>query len=247
MKYFSIFIFLMVLLSSCNNELTFEEQSFEKKSSLPCKGNCPHIAVKIPVAKNVPIVADSINKKVFAVMKEIIYVGENPFSSTNYNGLLTAFINSYEETKKENPDESFGWEGKIEGKVKYQSDKIVDIEINHYTFTGGAHGYQGMRSLIFDIKTGKHIANEALFKDNKAFTTFAEKKFRKKFNIPEKVALNNSGFMFEEEKFQLPQTFFFTDEGLLLYYNVYEIASYADGPKELLLPYEEVAPYLAIK
>ena len=74
-----------------------------------------------------------------------------------------------------------------------------------------------------------------------------KKKFRKKFNIPEKEALNNSGFMFEEEKFQLPQTFFFTEEGLLLYYNVYEIASYADGPKQLLLPYEEVAPYLAIK
>ena len=247
MKYFLGCAFLMILLSSCNNELAFEEQSFEKKSNMPCKENCPHISVKIPIAKNVPIVADSINTKVFAVMKEIIYVGENPFSSTNYEGLLTAFIDSYEVMKKDNPDDSFGWEGKIDGNVKYQSDKIVDIEINHYTFTGGAHGYQGMRSLIFDAKTGKSISNEALFRDTEAFTAFAEKKFRKKFNIAEKVALNDSGFMFEEEKFQLPQTFLYTDKGLLLYYNVYEIASYADGPKELLLSYEEVKPYLAIK
>ena len=53
--------------------------------------------------------------------------------------------------------------------------------------------------------------------------------------------------MFEDDVFQLPQTYFFTDKGLLLYYNVYEIASYADGPKELLIPYTEAVPYLTAK
>ena len=53
--------------------------------------------------------------------------------------------------------------------------------------------------------------------------------------------------MFEDEKFQLPQNIFFTDKGLLLYYNSYEIASYADGPKELLFSYKEVNDYLLIQ
>lgn len=53
--------------------------------------------------------------------------------------------------------------------------------------------------------------------------------------------------MFEYEKFNLPQNIFYTDKGLLLYYNSYEAASYADGPKELLLPYVEVEEFLRLK
>lgn len=247
MKYFSVFAALLFLLVGCNNELTFEDQSFYKKTTLPCKENCPHISVQIPIAKNVPIVADSINKKVFATMKEIIYVGEKPFAATDYDALTTAFINSYNEMQRKYPKDNIGWEGEIKGRIGYQSDSILDIEIKHYTYTGGAHGYTGKRSLIFNPKTGKSIANEDLFKDTKAFQAFAEKKFRAAYKLKPSDPINASGLMFEEEVFQLPQTYFFTDKGLLLYYNVYEIASYAEGPKELLIPYTEAAPYLVAK
>ncbi len=247
MKHLILFSLLLFSVARCSNELVFEEQSFQKKTTLPCKENCPQITVKIPVAKDVPVVADSINKKVFSVLKEIIYFGEKPNTFTNYDGLLTSFIDSYEKFQKEFPKDTFGWEGKIEGSVKYLSDSILNIEIKHYTFTGGAHGYEGLRSLIFDPETGKYIPNNQLFKNKNAFMAFAEKKFRAKYKIPENKSINATGLMFEDEKFYLPQNIFYTDKGLLLYYNSYEAASYADGPKELLLPYKEVNEYLMIK
>ncbi|MFV8465910.1 PdaC/SigV domain-containing protein [Flavobacterium sp. LB1P62] len=247
MKHFILFSVLLFSMARCSNELVFEEQSFQKKTTLPCKENCPQITVKIPVAKDVPVVADSINKKVFSVLKEIIYFGEKPYTSANYNGLLASFIDSYEKLQKEFPKDTFGWEGKIEGSVKYQSDSILNIEIKHYTFTGGAHGYEGLRSLIFNPETGKYIPNNQLFKNKNAFMAFAEKKFRSKYKIPENKSINATGLMFEDEKFYLPQNIFYTDKGLLLYYNSYEAASYADGPKELLLSYKEVNEYLAVK
>jgi hypothetical protein len=123
----------------------------------------------------------------------------------------------------------------------------LNIEIKHYSYTGGAHGYQGLRSLIFDPETGKSIPNNNLFKDRNAFKAFAEKKFRAKYKIPENQPINATGFQFEDEKFELPQNIFYTDKGLLLYYNPYEAASYSDGPKELLLSYKDVNEYLAIK
>ena len=123
----------------------------------------------------------------------------------------------------------------------------MNIEIKHYTYTGGAHGYQGLRSLLFDPNTGKYIPNSQLFKDPNAFKAFAEKKFRAKYKIPETTSINATGLMFEDEKFYLPQNIFYTDKGLLLYYNSYEAASYADGPKEILLPYKEVNDYLLLK
>ena len=247
MKHIIIFAVLLFSMNRCSKELVFEDQSFQKKTTLPCKKDCPHISVRIPIAKDAPVVADSINKKVFSVLKEIIYFGEKPYTSTNYNGLLSSFIGSYEKLQKEYPKDVFGWEAEIEGSVKYQSDSILSIEIKHYTYTGGAHGYQGLRSVIFDPETGKSIPNNKLFKDRNAFKAFAEKKFRVKYKIPENQPINVTGYQFEKERFELPQNIFYTDKGLLLHYNPYEAASYSDGPKELLLSYKEVNEYLAIK
>ena len=247
MKHFIIYTLLLFSAVQCSKELIFETESFQKKTTMPCKENCPSISVKIPVANAVPVVADSINKKVFSVMKEIIYFGEKPYTATDYNGLLASFIDSYEKLQNEFPNDKFGWEADIEGNVKYQSDEVLNIEIKHYTYTGGAHGYQGLRSLLFDPNTGKTISNEELFHNKLDFKAFAEKKFRAKYKIPAIKSINATGLMFEKEKFQLPENIFYTDKGLLLYYNSYEAASYADGPKELLLPYTEVNDYLAVK
>ena len=247
MKYFIIYTLLLFSVAQCSNELIFEQESFQKKTTLPCSENCPSISVKIPVANGVPVIADSINKKVFSVLKEIIYFGEKPYTAKDYNGLLTSFIDSYEKLQKEFPNDKFGWEADINGSVKYQSENVLNIEISHYTYTGGAHGYQGLRSLLFDPSTGKLIANNKLFNDREAFKAFAEKKFRDKYKILANKSINSTGLMFEKEKFHLPQNIFFTDNGLLLYYNSYEVASYADGPKELLLSFTEVNDYLLIK
>ena len=74
-----------------------------------------------------------------------------------------------------------------------------------------------------------------------------KKKFRAKYKIPANKSINATGLMFEDEKFSLPQNIFYTNKGLLLYYNSYEAASYADGPEELLLPYVEVEDFLRLK
>lgn len=238
-----------ILFISCekDKQLEFTTETYTEKSTLPCTEKCPEVEVKVPIAKNVPIVADSINKRVFAVVKEIIYFGEKPYTSTEYKGLLQSFISSYDELKTEFPKDTFGWEGKVEGSIVYQTENVLNIKIDHYTYTGGAHGYQGVRSLIFNPKTGKIITNEQLFNDVNAFTKFAEQKFRTAYKIPENAAINSTGLMFEDEKFALPMTMIFSKKGLLLYYNSYEAASYADGPKEIQLTFAELEPYLKVK
>lgn len=244
MKPHIFLVSLFLTCISCNKELSFENETFDKKTSLGCNKDCPEISIDIPIAKQKGIISDSINKKIFSVIKDIVYFGEKPLKSIDYDLLASSFIDSYEEMHKKFPSETFGWEAKIIGNIEFQSDQILNIKIDHYTFTGGAHGYQGFRSLLFDPKTGKVIFNDQIFKNPKEFKAFAEKEFRIKYEIPEKENINATGLMFENDKFQLPQNIFYTDEGLLLYYNAYEAASYADGPKEILFPYEKISSYL---
>jgi hypothetical protein len=247
-KMLSLFAFTLILISCENGKtLEFTTQTYTETTTLPCGDNCPTVEVKIPVAKNVPIVADSINKRIFGVVKGIIYFGEKPYTGRDYKSLLYSFIGSFEDMNKEFPEDTFGWKAKIKGAVVYQTENILNVTIDHYSYTGGAHGYQGIRSLIFNPETGKIIPKHELFKDVNAFTKFAEKAFRNKYKIPEEDAINSTGLMFENEKFTLPITMIFSKKGLLLYYNSYEVASYADGPKEIQLSFAALEPYLKIK
>lgn len=208
---------------------------------------CAEVKIEVPEALNIPVVADSINKKIFHTVRSIVYFGEKPSNGKDYQEVMAAFIATYDMLKEEYADERPGWVANVDANVIYTSDKIVNIKLHSYTFTGGAHGYDGSQSLIFDKTTGKSLDKNNILKDTIGFKAYAETKFREKFKIPVGKPINSTGMMFMSESFELPFTYFFTDKGLLLYYNIYEIAAYVEGPQELLIPYNEADKFLKIK
>lgn len=245
-KIFAV-IAIATLFVGCKKELEFKTIKFFKKTTMPCKQGCPQVSVAVPFAEPKSEVEDSINNKIFSVVQSIIYNEEAQKSFPDYEALLANFIHQYEKMQTANPEDVFGWEANVEGKIMYRSKDILNFEISHYSYTGGAHGYRGLRSILVNPKNGKSIPNKNLFVNESKFKIFAEKQFRKKFKLPSNLNINGTGLMFEDEKFQLPQNYFFNKDGLLLHYNIYEIASYAAGPQELLLPYEILKPYLKLK
>jgi len=257
MKRILLFMAISFAFASCQNDkkqeteentLEFHTKTYAKKTALPCNAKlCAEVKISVPEAANIPVVADSINKKIFNTVRGIVYFGEKPSDGKTYEEVMASFIASYDKIRTEFPDERAGWEAKIDAKVDYSSENILNIKLNNYVFTGGAHGYEGNRSLIFDKQTGKSLERNDILKDTVNFKIMAEKKFREKFKIPTGKPINSGGLMFIKDVFELPQTFFFTNKGLLLYYNTYEIAAYAEGPKELLIPYNELEKYLVVK
>jgi hypothetical protein len=228
--------------------LAFTTAHYEGKTSRPCKGQCTYVDIDVPVAQNTPVVSDSINNKIFNTVRSIVYFGEKPTDAKTYEEVINSYIRSYDELVAKFPNEGLvPWEARIKGDVTYQSDKVLNIKLNNYMFTGGAHGYEGNRSLLFNPENGTSLEPADLFKDVSAFTKFAEKKFREKYKIAINKNINSTGLMFAEDKFILPQSIFFQKDGLLLYYNSYEAASYADGAKEVLIPFAEANEYLKIK
>ncbi|WP_245895670.1 DUF3298 and DUF4163 domain-containing protein [Flavobacterium album] len=205
--------------------------------------------IKVQEAANGnPEVADSINQSLFRVARSIVYFGEKPTNSKNYEELTASFIKSYDDLAKKFPEEAENsWEAKIKTTKEYQSDNLINFKVNNFMYTGGAHGYEGNRSVIIDAKTGQTLKRSDILKDEKGLTAYAEKSFRKKFNIPEEKPINSTGMMFDKNVFTLPQNIFYTDNGLLLLYNPVEISSFADGAKELVFPYSEVEQFLKVQ
>ncbi|MFL9845441.1 DUF3298 and DUF4163 domain-containing protein [Flavobacterium rhizosphaerae] len=228
--------------------LSFDSKEYNQKTTMPCKGEqCTNVSISVPEATGMGEVSDSINKKIFNVTRSIVYFGEKPTDAKSYKELMDSFIKSYEELRREFPDEDLPWEAKINASVEYRTDSIINVELKNYMFTGGAHGYEGLRSLLFSPKTGHSLTYDDIFKDKAGFKSLAEKMFRKKYNIAPTKNINSTGLFFEGDTFALPLNIFFREDGLLLYYNPVEVGSFADGSKELLIPYSQAKPYISIK
>ncbi len=241
----SCFLLLMVLLS-CQGEqketLTFKPNSFQSESCTMC----PVVSITIPQAIENSKLGLTINDAITqAVVLELIY--DDAVEANTLEEAVQSFKNGFLELKEMYPDESLGWEAKINGELTYEDAAVITIKIDSYIFTGGAHGQSTTRFLNFDKKKGVQIETSDLFEEDPKLLTYAETKFRNQEQIPEGTSINSTGFMFENNSFYLPENIGYTKEGIQLLYEQYEVASYAEGPIVLLLPYAEVQGFLKVK
>ena len=247
-KLFSkLLITSLVIFTSCADEqLRFENETFQQKSKLPCEETCTNISIDVDVA-NGNFVADSINTAVFESVKRIVYFGEIPLDASEYSDLTNSFIKAYDDFKTEFPDDfMMPWEANVQSKLQYQSAQVIQIRIDHDTFTGGAHGMFASTVLSFDASTGNQLKTDDFFKDIDRLKKMAAEKFKTKFKIANDQSLQDAGYFFQNEDFVLPENVFFSKEGITFHYNVYEIASYAQGAIMLDFTEDEMKPFLKI-
>ena len=192
-------------------------------------------------------VSEKINQKIKHFIFNSLLLGEDTIpTAKTIQEAATGFIESYNADKAQFPDMAGEYFAEISVNEIYSSKEHICFEMRQYLFTGGAHGYGTTSFLNIDPKTGEELTSEELFKNNKEFTAFAEKKFREEQKIAKDQSINENGFWFENDKFYLPESVGFTQDSLIFVYNQYDIASYADGPIELKIAMKEAEPFLSI-
>ena len=233
--------FVTILLLGCetDSKLTFKIKELKNKAC----DVCPEIAISTPKALGKLRVVETINK---AIDEEIIYnlKFDDSINANSIDKAMLSFTKSFKSFTEEFKDETLVWEAQTKGEVSFLNPNITTIILDTYIFTGGAHGYSSKTFLNFDIEKNIELENYQFFKNIEGFRDFAETKFRAMYTIPDKNPINTTGFMFSENIFKLPKNLGFTDKGVQLIYNQYEIASYADGSITLLIPFKEANQFL---
>jgi len=244
MKIFCTYLILLLMLLSCSQrgKLAFEPEIF---TGVSCDA-CPEIVIDIPKATGKDRISNAINN---ALREEVIsqLTFDDEIEIKDIDGAIQSFSNGHKNMQELYFDENPDWAANISAEVSYEDRHMITIKVDSYLFTGGAHGYGSTQFLNFNKKKGSEMEEWELFNDRNGFRRFAENRFRKQENIPPDESINSTGYMFERGAFYLPENIGFTKEGLKLLYNQYEVASYADGPVELTLPYKEVRKYLSGK
>lgn len=120
-------------------------------------------------------------------------------------------------------------------KMTYTKACIISLYFDQYEFTGGAHGNTLRTSQTWNLQTGKMIKLSELFDCLYNYRAYIIR------NVIEQIE-KNPDIYFEDyenlvkETFN-PNSFYCTPKGLVVYFQQYDIAPYASGIREFLLPY----------
>lgn len=239
LKKISLFLSIFIILFSCkeDSEVSFVDKTIEKTEHAK-------INITYPKAEGNEKVANRINKTVENFLANEINMSEKADKNLLLEDAIKDFDDEYTSFKEDFSDSTQEWEALIESEVNFESETVLCITVNSYLDTGGAHGNSHVTFLNFDKRSGKLLKMEDIIKDEEGFKKIAIPYFEK----ATKPLSNDEEVqdMFFGEAFQLPENIGFNAEGVILLYNIYEIASYAQGVTEFTIPYDAAKPFLKI-
>ena len=127
--------------------------------------------------------------------------------------------------------------------IDYLSEKIVSINKMLYEYTGGVHGNYDTVYSVYSLENGNKLKIEDLIIDlkNPDLLNLIKDKLLK---IEGRDA--NSYFGLDELSLE-NNNFYLTSKGLVFTWGIYEIGPYAIGETRVLIPTEEIKPYLKDK
>lgn len=124
--------------------------------------------------------------------------------------------------------------------IDYLSEKVVSINQLVYEYTGGAHGNYATVNSVYSLENGNKLKIEDLIIDLKSADLI-------KLIVDKLVKIEgrdaNSYFGLDDISLE-NNNFYLTSKGLVFTWGIYEIGAYAIGETMVLIPTEEIKPYL---
>ncbi|EKY28647.1 hypothetical protein HMPREF0216_00700 [Clostridium celatum DSM 1785] len=119
-------------------------------------------------------------------------------------------------------------------KITNNSD-ILSFYIDYYQFTGGAHGVTTRIAYNVDLYTGAELMVEDLFKKEFDFKRVIDKEIGRQIaKDPDRYFMGKDGFNGIKQN----QSFYIKNNSLVIYFGLYEIAPYASGISEFIIPHK---------
>lgn len=128
--------------------------------------------------------------------------------------------------------------------VMYADKNLISLLFSTYSFTGGAHGNTATTPINYDLNRGEMLKLANLFQPNanylKVISAYCIAAIKKR-NINEDQEWIQNGAGPKAENYQ---SWSITPQGLVITFDAYQVAAYAVGPQEIVIPYSVLKPIL---
>lgn len=124
--------------------------------------------------------------------------------------------------------------------TSYNHEHITSLYTEEYTYLGGAHGSTVRTSETWNFCTGRQIRLSDYFPGQPAFpeNLFPCIEEQVKAELKESPSAFFDDYPALLRKHFREENFYLTPEGVIIYYQQYDIAPYASGLPEFLLPFQ---------
>jgi len=238
--YLRVFLFALILINTLVSS-NFKDEMIKdlKLKSIELQDNyCANVKDGEKLCLNRSLSYPNLNEpttpkdlKVLASshIKEIIKNFKEHSSKEMIKEELGGYSSDYTPTGK--------WYEKIIVEIPFLTRGTYTISIYDEAYLGGAHPSYSLEFRNYDRRTNKEIKLEDILLPNakRRFKQIAKSYYKHSVGLKPNEPLTKDGWF--EDKFVLPSNFAITKEGLLLYYNPYEIKSFVFGETKFILPY----------
>ncbi len=225
-----------------STRLDFKMIKFQQQGGPDCPDTQNHLCATVTFSypqlssDAKPELAEKLNRFILQQMMD------NPAGSadaaTTPQQSAEAFIDEYRQT----PNPFNSWELERNLKIVFVTQDMLTLLFEEYGYTGGAHPFSGRRYSVLSLKDASQIILPDLLNPGyeTALNVAAEKIFRQVRKLKEEETPEEQGFSFPNDVFSVNDNFGVLKEGLDFIFNPYEIAPYALGPTQFLVPYEDI-------
>lgn len=148
---------------------------------------------------------------------------------------------SYEADSNKDNTIKYQYEAIYNYKIAYNKNNILSIPLTMYEFTGGAHGLTNIKSFNYDLVKEKELKLEDLFKANSNYKEVINNHIKEEISKqPEIYFQGQDGFSSIKDN----QDFYISDEGIVIYFSLYDIAPYSSGIPMFTITWDEIIDYL---
>jgi len=110
----------------------------------------------------------------------------------------------------------------------------LSLSVFYYSYTLGAHGHALQRAYNFNLENGKEILLGDILKEKKDDVDIINQEIKRQMELnPQQYFSEWSVFQSISEE----QPFYLIEDGIVVYFGLYEIAPYASGIRYFKIPY----------
>lgn len=162
-------------------------------------------------------------------------------ANTNYKKEVAGFT---AEDIKSLPS-SIGLSNEVNYEIALANNEIVSLIFSNYSFMGGAHGGTSFTTLNYDLKNNRELKLEEMFEPNanylKLISDYSIADLKPRIGDMSDDEWLSKGAAADAGNYQ---NWNLTKKGLMITFEQYQVAAYAAGSQQVIVPYDKLKSIL---
>ena len=116
----------------------------------------------------------------------------------------------------------------------YQTNDLLSLSVFYYCYTLGAHGCTVQEAYNLNLANGEKISLQDILKEKKDYLEIINREIKRQIKLNPK-AFFDDGAVFQPISPEQP--FYLIEDGIVIYFGLYEIAPYSSGIRYFKIPF----------